>query len=151
MKLSGLLLILVCAVSCAEEKVTTPEKKRLESVTWDLQTHKLVWVVESGKPGPDGKLQSAAKSRYEISPDDAVMAFHEERRGFTTEEAAALHKLLDTLTIYCVESVTWWDNGQGEPLDGKGNPNRQKVRQKDKPAPKPVLPRDVLLAALARQ
>ena len=53
MKLSGLLLILVCAVSCAEEKVTTPEKKRLESVTWDLQTHKLVWVVESGKPGPE--------------------------------------------------------------------------------------------------
>ena len=63
------------------------------------------------------------------------MAFAEHRRGFTKEEATSLHRLLDTLSLYCAESVIWWDQGQGEPLDGKpaskpadkDEPQKQKV------------------------
>jgi hypothetical protein len=30
-----------------------------------------------------------------------------------------LHKLLDTLAIYCAESVVWWDQGQGNEVKPK--------------------------------
>ena len=90
--------------------------KRLNSVTWDLESHKLVWVVESGSE-VDGKFVPASTQRYEISPDDAVMAFANEKRGFTEQEAQSLSHLLDVLSLYCAESVVWWDQGMGDPID----------------------------------
>jgi hypothetical protein len=102
--------------------------KRLSSVTWDLKSHKLVWEVQTGRE-VGGAFQPESTARYEISPDDAVMQVLNERRGFAAAEAKSLHRLLDTLSLYCAESVVWWDQGQGEKLeDGKpgGKPSPRK-------------------------
>jgi hypothetical protein len=135
MKTILVLFLSVAAIACAEDK--KPEgKKRLESVTWDLKAHKLLWVVQTGSE-KNGQFVTESTERYEISPDDAVMAVEEERLGFTREEAASLHKLLDTLSLYCAESVVWWDQGQGEKLDSKSQPKRQKVEDQKPTAPGP--------------
>jgi len=147
MRLAVVLLISSVGVSCAEERkdsaapgqVKKPEaakgdKKRLQSVTWDLNAHKLVWVVQSGEPGANGDFAVKSSERYEISPDDATMGVKAEKRGFTEEEAASLHRLLDTLSLYCVESVVWWDRGEGDPIDANG----QRVRKKREPTPPPA-------------
>jgi len=139
MKLAIILLTCCVGVSCAQDRKENPgpgntprteakgEKKRLESVTWDLTTHKLIWVVQSGPRGPNGEFISKTSERYEISPDDATMAVKNEKRGFTDEEAASLHRLLDTLSLYCVESVVWWDRGMGDPIDANG----QRIKKKE--------------------
>jgi hypothetical protein len=62
------------------------------------------------------------------------MAFSNEKRGFTQEEAASLHKLLDTLSLYCAESVVWWDQGEGERLDGTPS-RRPRPRKEGEAAP----------------
>ncbi len=99
------------------------DNRRLESVTWNLRTHKLVWVVQRGSDA-DGEFVPSKSESYEITPDDAVMAVEQEKRGFTVEEAQSLHKLLDVLSLYCAESVVWWDAGQGTPLDKDGVPTQ---------------------------
>jgi hypothetical protein len=70
----------------------------------------------------DGKFVASSSNKYEISPDKAVMAFADEKRAFTEEEAASLHRLLDTLSLYCAESVIWWDQGQGDPIGPDAKP-----------------------------
>jgi hypothetical protein len=134
---AAVLLLSLTTLSCAQEKKAEnqAEKKRLQSVTWDLKTHKLVWVVETGAE-QNGKFVAKSTNRYEISPDDAVMAFSDEKRAFTEEEATSLHKLLDTLSLYCAESVVWWDKGQGEKVDGDAPKERQKVEHGDPERPK---------------
>jgi len=115
------LVLLISLTACGWAQSQQAEKtKRLQSVTWDLNTHKLVWVVETGSK-VDGQFVPESTARYEVSPDDAVMSFADEQRGFDQDEAAQLHHLLDVLSIYCAESVVWWDQGQGVPLPA-GNP-----------------------------
>ena len=112
--------------------------KRLGSVTWDLDAHKLVWVVQKGTM-VDDEFVPASEERYEISPDEATMATAGETRGFSGQEAVSLHKLLDTLSLYCAESVVWWDQGQGTPVDPdtaepSGRPGRHpKTKGGEKP------------------
>ena len=88
------------------------EVKRLGSVTWDLETHKLVWIVQKGSM-VNGQFVVASEEKYMISPDKARMMFADQERVFDGQEAVSLHKLLDVLSIYCAESVVWWDQGQG--------------------------------------
>jgi len=139
------------AVSCAEERREPPkpgaagkvqaakgDKKRLESVTWDLTSHKLIWTVQTGEAGSDGEFVAKTTERYEIIPDKAMMAVKEEKRGFTEQEAASLHKLLDTLSLYCVESVVWWERGEGDPVDANGKPLN---KRRDTPRVNPRRPR----------
>lgn len=114
-----------------------PDKRRLESVTWDLNAHKLVWVVQKGSE-VDGKFVAASSERYEIAPDKAVMAFAEEKRGFTEDEAESLQHLLDVLSLYCAESTVWWDQGQGVPLDKNGTPTGPEKKPDAAPKPKRV-------------
>jgi hypothetical protein len=85
------------------------------------------------------------------------MQFEAERRGFTEQEAASLHKLLDTLSLYCAESVVWWDQGQGrklregetgKPPSKEQTPNRQRVDEREAPR-KPVAPPRAELVAAA--
>jgi hypothetical protein len=133
-KTFAVLFLSMAALSCAEDQ-RTPEKKRLESVTWDLKSHRLVWVVQKGNEPKEGDFQVKSTERYEIAPDEAVMMFSQEKRGFTKDEAKALHRLLDTLSQYCAESVVWWDRGEGERLDKEGNSMR--VEQNPKPERKP--------------
>src|SRR5258708_25382386 len=126
MKTLAILLVSTAAVVCAQTQ--EPETKRLSSVNWDLKSHKLVWVVQTGTVH-NGEFTSRSSDTYEISPDKAVMAYADEKRGFTTEEAAALHQLLDALSLYCAESVIWWDRGQGIKLDPKSNDKDKKKEQ----------------------
>ncbi|MFN7996382.1 MAG: hypothetical protein U0Q18_22410 [Bryobacteraceae bacterium] len=134
------LLFSLAAILCAEDGKPA-EQKRLYSVTWDLASHKLVWVVEHGSE-QNGKFVAAGSDRYEISPDQATMSFANENRAFTEEEAASLHRLLDTLSIYCAESVVWWDQGKGDKVDAPPNSNGEKIR-------KPVTPPNALPTAAA--
>ncbi len=113
------------------------EVKKLATVTWDLDSHKLVWVVQKGTM-VNGEFKAASEQRYEITPDDAVMATLTERRGFDDDEAASLRKLLDFLSLYCAESVVWWEQGEGKPLNGPSTapaPTTKPTRQAD---PEPV-------------
>jgi hypothetical protein len=119
--LIALLLSFAAAVSAQDAKTVPQEKnsgetKKLGSVTWNLETHKLTWVVTKGTT-VNGKFVPSSEDKYEIVPDDATMAFLNEKRGFTEEEATSLHHLLDVLSLYCAESVVWWDQGQGTPID----------------------------------
>jgi len=113
------------------------EVRRLASVTWDLGSEKLVWVVQKGVM-QNGKFVLSSEQKYEISPDDAEMAVAEERRGFDGDEAAALHHLLDVLSVYCAESVVWWDEGQGTPLAPGAHPNAPGKTDKNATDQKPV-------------
>jgi len=93
-----------------EPKSESPEIKRLSSVTWDLNTHKLVWTVEKGTI-VDGEFVPATKVKYEVSPEQAFMAYAGEKRALGEDEASSLHELLNVLSLYCVESVVWWEQG----------------------------------------
>jgi len=112
----------------------TGEVKRLGSVTWDLDAHKLVWVVQKGSM-VNGAFVPTSEEKYAISPDKARMMVADEERGFDGQEAVSLHRLLDTLSLYCAESVVWWDEGQGtpngnRPTNGTEKPN---IDSKEKP------------------
>ena len=152
MKILAALLICFAGISSAqdfkaEEQENQKDKKRLESVTWDLKSHKLMWVVQRGKV-ENGKFTTVSKDTYEITPDDAVMAFSDERRGFTKEEAKSLHQLLDTLSLYCAESVVWWDQGQGIKLGpDSGKPKGERVKDE---TPRPDVRLALLAAAIPR-
>jgi len=101
-----------------------PEQtKRLKTVTWDLNTHKLVWVVETGRK-VDGEFVADSTAKYEVSPDDAQMIFADQKRSFGEDEAASLHHLLDVLSLYCAESVVWWDQGEGVPASLEAAPRQ---------------------------
>jgi hypothetical protein len=134
MKKSPFFLLLIAGLAVAQDKA--PETvKRLDSVTWDLNTHKLVWVVQTGTQ-VNGEFTPVSSSRYEVSPDEASMSMKDEKRGFTEEEAASLHHLLDVLSLYCAESTVWWDQGQGDPMEKA--PTQQKTTTKTSPDSKPV-------------
>ena len=121
MKFAAMLFSLA-AIAFAQDTDAGATRK-LESITWDLQSEKLVWLVQTGTM-VNGKFSVNTEDRYEITPADAVMAFSNEKRGFTQDEATSLRHLLDVLSLYCAESVAWWDDGQGVPLDGSGKPTR---------------------------
>jgi hypothetical protein len=65
----------------------------LESVSWDLKVHKLVWTVRKG----------SELERYEINPDTATISSRGEERALRPQEAALLHRMLDRLSISCAE------------------------------------------------
>lgn len=91
--------------------------RRLESVTWNSVKHELTWVIAKGeKQGTSFK--PTASDSYAISMDNATMTFNGETRRFSKEEAANVHMLMDVISKYAVDSTVWWDDGQGEPVNG---------------------------------
>ena len=90
-------------------------KRRLESITWHADTHKLTWVVEHGT-GAYQSFKGEGKKHYEIDLDAATMTFEGQTRTFTHEEATAVHAGMNTLVRYAIESVIWWEEGKGDPL-----------------------------------
>jgi hypothetical protein len=111
---TALILILSCAsLSLAQDTQPEPQPvavKKLASVTWDLNTHKLVWVVQAGTV-VDGAFVPLASKRYEVSPEDAYMASKDEKRGLGEEEAGSLTDLVNLLSLYCAQSTDWWEQG----------------------------------------
>jgi hypothetical protein len=91
-----------------------PVMKRLASVTWDLDTHKLVWVVQKGTE-VSGEFVASSADRYEVSPEEAMMASKDEKRGLGKEEAGSVIDLVNLLSLYCAQSTDWWE--QGSPTD----------------------------------
>jgi hypothetical protein len=102
----------------AQQDQQEQQVKKLGSVTWDVDQHKLVWVVQKGTM-VNGEFVPSGEERYEISPDEATMANAGEKRGFEEDEATTLRHLLDVLSVYCAESVVWWDEGQGKPVESR--------------------------------
>jgi hypothetical protein len=112
--------------------------KRVASVTWDLQTHKLIWVVQNGVAQDGEFMPSSSEERYEISPEHGAMAFEGEQRGVAVQEAAWLQQLLNVLTVYCAQSVLWWDAGQADREDEEERPAAPTEGKPElKPAPGP--------------
>jgi hypothetical protein len=109
---TALILIISCAsLSLAQEAQPEPVVvKRLASVTWDLNTHKLVWVVQAGTV-VEGAFVPLASKRYEVSPEEAYMASKDEKRGLAEEDAGSVTDLLNLLSLYCVQSTDWWEHG----------------------------------------
>ena len=62
------------------------EIRRMEPVTWDLMSHTLRWTVKKG-----------TEVTGEFIP---VAKVDDERRRFELQEAALLHRLLDTSSAY---------------------------------------------------
>jgi hypothetical protein len=108
--------------------------KRLGSVTWDPQAHELTWTVQKGT-AVNGEFVASGEEKYRISPDEATMEMAEQLRGFSDQEAVSLHKLLDALSLYCAESVVWWDQGKGTPVDPSTRPEKKQLHNG---GPKPV-------------
>jgi hypothetical protein len=139
-------LLLSCAALCCAQDVKTDDVKRLGAVTWDLATHKLIWTVEKGSI-VDGEFITKTKVKYEVSPDEAFMENAGKKRTFGDDEAAALQHLLGVLSLYCVESVVWWDQGETTTDDPatampglvtKPAPTETKPAPSDKKGPPPV-------------
>lgn len=112
--------------------------RRLESVTWNSVKHQLTWVIEKGERAEGSSFRPNSQAKYEINMDKATMTFNGESRGFSKEEAANVHMLMDLVSKYAIDSTVWWDQGQGMKLDENGNPTepepdrRTPVRDKDK-------------------
>jgi hypothetical protein len=132
---TALILLLSCASLIRAQDQKPQQVKRLESMTWDLSSHKLVWVVSTGNM-VDGKFVSTSEAKYEVSPDEASMAFQQEKRPVDNEEAKNLHDLLNVLSLYCVESVVWWD--QGAQPDSGGKPVKMEEQRVQKPPSVPA-------------
>ena len=130
----------------AEEKPSgsgsADKLRRLESVTWNPVTHELTWVVSDGEK-TSGEYKAGRTNVYHIKLDQATMDFDGEHRAFSPQEAKTIHSLMDYISRYAVESTVWWEDGQGQKVDGKsGSPRIDKVETAPKaPDPPPPPPR----------
>jgi hypothetical protein len=92
--------------------------RRLETVTWDSVKHELTWVI-SNREANSGKLYLPGPTEnYQISLDDATMSYEGETRRFSRQEASNVHVLMDLIAKYAVDSTVWWEDGQGDPVNG---------------------------------
>jgi hypothetical protein len=95
----------------------TQMPRRLESVNWNPVKHELTWVVSRGQlAGSDYKPLTT--DNYLINMEDATMTYNGETRRFSRQEADNVQVLMDLLSKYAVDSTVWWDQGQGQPVDG---------------------------------
>jgi hypothetical protein len=118
------------------EPQSSGELRRLDSVTWDLKTHTLSFVVQHGKVENGDFVPTVTKS-YQITPDNATMGAALERRPVDAYEAKLLHQILDTLSVYCAQSVVKWEH-MAAPSDSV-SPDSTPAVKPDHPAPlKPV-------------
>lgn len=142
MKTALILLLTFAGYSCAED-LTLPQQaqevKKLVSVTWNVDSQKLVWTVQRGSI-VNGKFVPASEQKYEISPDDAVMAVQHQQRQFDAGEAESLSHMLDVLSLYCAESVEWWDQGEGVPVTPTAKPAGPSAPPQRPAPPKPDPP-----------
>lgn len=93
--------------------------RRLESVTWNSVKHELAWVISNGDKSGGALYRPGASENYHISLDDATMSFDGETRRFSRTEASNVHVLMDLIAKYAVDSTVWWEDGQGEPVNGR--------------------------------
>ena len=117
-----------------EEPEDASPSRRLESVTWNSVRHELTWVISNGDKANGSLYRAGASDNYQISLDEATMSFAGETRRFSKEEASNVHVLMDLIAKYAVDSTVWWEDGQGEPLNGH-QPKEQRAPAKPSPPP----------------
>ncbi|MEB2361577.1 MAG: hypothetical protein OZ929_09570 [Bryobacterales bacterium] len=125
-----------CAARAQDEKKT--EARRLESVTWNSMEHKLTWVIATGEKRGKQPFKSISHQTYTIQMDKAVMTFEGQQRKFSPQEAVTVHRILDLISKYAVDSTVWWDAGQGIPLDKDGEPRPDFKTDPEIPKAEPV-------------
>jgi hypothetical protein len=134
---TALILMLSCAsLSLAQDPKPNSQPvvvKRLASVTWDLNTHKLVWMVQKGTE-VDGEFVPLASKRYEVSPEEAYMASKDEKRGLGEEEAGSVTDMVNLLSLYCAESTDWWEQGSPAASETAAPKSQQKGAEPKTPA-----------------
>jgi hypothetical protein len=99
----------------------TTKARRLESITWNSVDHHLIWEVSKGEKDGDN-YKANGNDRYDINMDNATMTVNGESRRFNAKEAANVRILMDFISKYALESTLWWENGEGDPVDGKNAP-----------------------------
>ena len=101
--------------------------RRLESVTWDSVKHELTWDVSKGEKKGES-YQPHSKERFEINMDNATMTVDGESRRFSEDEASNVRTLMDFISRYALESTVWWEDGEGDPVDGSGTPTKPEIQ-----------------------
>lgn len=129
------LIFAVVGVAAADDGASVEQVKRLSSVTWDPQTGRLSWVIQSGTEGTAGFVPSA-EEHYEVAPKEGVMTSSSsgEKREFANEQATWIGDLLHALSAYCAASTIWWYRG-ATPASPEGKPTT--APHSDPEAPKP--------------
>jgi hypothetical protein len=121
------------------KQADSSSSRRLESVTWNSVNHELTWVISKGQKKEGASYKTLGSESYLIKMDDATMSFSGETRRFSKEEAANVHVLMDLIAKYAVDSTVWWDDGQGEPVNGnekdRRTPEKQRNRERDDNVP----------------
>jgi len=132
------LLLSSASLLLAQTTESTPKPvvvKRLASVTWDLDTQKLVWIVQKGAV-VNGEFVPSSSDKYEVSPEEASMASKDEKRDLGSEDAGSFTDLINLLSLYCAQSTDWWENGspaedpaaaQPEPKSTDAKPETKKA------------------------
>jgi hypothetical protein len=107
--------------------------RRLESVSWSPVRHRLTWDISRGEKKNED-FQAVKTDHYEILMDEATMTFNGETRRFSENEAIQVRAIMDVISKYAADSTVWWEEGEGEPVDGN-SPARPRTREKPrKPA-----------------
>ena len=107
--------------------------RRLETVTWNSVTHEAPGSFRKARRRIAAATRSSGLQNYLINMDDATMSFSGEMRRFSREEATNVHALMDLIAKYAIDSTVWWDDGQGEPVNGNGKEKKEpgKPQQND--------------------
>jgi hypothetical protein len=133
MKIALILLLSCASLSLAQDSPELSPKpvvvKRLASVTWNADTHKLVWVVQKGVQA-NGEFVASSSDQYEVSPAEASMAFKDEKRGMAAADARSVDELVNLLSLYCAASTDWWEQGATEETK---NTDSKKTAPSEKP------------------
>ena len=135
--LTATLLLASAGSAVAQEK----KVRRLDSVTWNPSTHKLVWVVQEGNVDREGAFTGNQKTTYEIDMAEATMKLNGEGRRFSKSEAVRVQQLMDIVTQYAAESTVWWEAGEGEPVDENGKAKSPRMDRDNTDREKPRKPR----------
>ncbi len=117
-------------IDTVQDSVDTP--RRLESFSWNPVKHRLTWDISRGEHKTGEKeYHPVSTDHYEIYMDDATMTYNGETRRFNENEATKVRVVMDVISRYAADSTVWWEEGQGDPVDGKGNtPATPRTRRK---------------------
>src|SRR3989449_9493353 len=118
MKYSLLSFLLLCPLLLGAED--TKKAQRLERVIWNPVSHVLSWEITEGYVDVHGQYEpQRLVGTFSIQPQAATMSFAGETRGFIRQEGDHVHAILDALSHYIMSSTFWWQDGKGEPANGR--------------------------------
>jgi len=97
-----------------------PKMRRLENLSWNPVTNKLIWTVSSGARNDKGEYQAEKDPQtFSIDLQQATMEYRGTKRKFSEAEAENVAVVMGLISKYAQESTMWWEAGKGEPLGGR--------------------------------